>query len=190
MKVRKKPSTSLFPCPVVMVSCVGLSGKPNIITLAWAGTVCSNPPIVGIGINPKRYSFGLVEESGEFVVNIPTRNIVKEVDFCGTTSGRDVDKFSETRLTPQPAQKVKPPLILECPIIIECVVSNKILLGSHQLFLGEVVLVHSDESVLDEKGEINNRKFAPIVYNRREYWSLRGKIGVHGFSKKAFNPAR
>jgi flavin reductase (DIM6/NTAB) family NADH-FMN oxidoreductase RutF len=189
MKVSKSPYTALFPSPVILVTCVEQSGKPNIITLAWAGTVCSDPPMVGIGINPKRYSSGLIETSGEFVVNIPTRSILKEVDFCGAVSGRDINKFSETGLTPQPAEKVKPPLIQECPVNIECIVRKKITLGSHQLFLGEVVLVHVDENILNEKGEINYSKAAPIVYNRREYWSLRGKIGSHGFSKQVFKPS-
>jgi len=187
MKVCTKLSTALFPCPVVMVSCIGLSGKPNIITLAWVGTVCSNPPMVGIGINPKRYSFRLIEETGEFVVNIPTKSIVKEVDFCGTVSGREVDKFTETRLTPYPSIKVRPPLIQECPINMECVLRNRILLGSHQLFIGEVILVHADENILDERGDINNTKIVPIAYNRREYWNLGERIGVHGFSKKPYD---
>jgi flavin reductase (DIM6/NTAB) family NADH-FMN oxidoreductase RutF len=189
MKVSKNPYTALFPCPVVLVTCSEPSGKPNIITLAWAGTVCSDPPTVSIGVNPKRYSSGLIEASGEFVVNIPTRSILLEVDFCGSVSGRDVDKFAETGLTPQPAEKVKPPLIQECPVNIECTVRKKILLGSHQLFLGEVVAVHVDENILNEKGEINYSKAAPFVYNRREYWSLRSKIGRHGFSRRAFKPS-
>lgn len=189
MKVSKNPYTALFPCPIVLVTCVDLNGKPNIITLAWAGTVCSDPPTLALGINPKRYSCGLIEASGEFVVNIPTRSILKETDFCGVTSGRDVDKFSETGLTPQPAEKVKPPLIQECPVNIECIVRKKISLGSHQLFLGEVVLVHVDENILNEKGEINYSKAAPFVYNRREYWSLRSKIGTQGFSKQALKPS-
>lgn len=107
MKVNKSPYTALFPCPVVLVTCVGSNGKPNIITLAWAGTVCSDPPTVALGINPKRYSFELIEASGEFVVNIPTRSILKETDFCGVTSGRDINKFSETGLTPESAQRSK-----------------------------------------------------------------------------------
>lgn len=173
----------MFPCPVVLVTCVDSKGKPNIITLAWAGTVCSDPPTLGLGIRPHRYSYGLIEASGEFVVNIPTKEILREADFCGTVSGRDVDKFSATGLTPEPAEKVKPPLIRECPVNIECVVREKIPLGSHHLFLGEVVSVHVDQDILNDEGGVDFTKVAPFVYNQREYWSLHQKIGVHGFSK-------
>jgi len=174
----------LFPCPVVLVTCVDHTGKPNIITLAWAGVACSDPPMLGLGIRPHRYSYGLIEESGEFVVNIPTKKILKETDFCGIVSGKDVDKFSETGLTPEPAEKVKPPLIRQCPVNIECVVKKKIPLGVHHLFLGEVVLVHVDQDILNEKGRIDFTKVSPFVYNHDEYWSLYQKIGIHGFSKQ------
>jgi len=184
MKVSKNPYNALFPCPVVLVTSVNSSGKPNIITLAWAGTVCSEPPMIGLGINPKRYSYTLIDESGEFVVNIPTTSILKSTDLCGTVSGRDVDKFAETGLSPEPSEKVKPPLIKECPVNIECAVKNKIPLGSHHLFLGEVVLVHVDEELLNSSGRIDFTKAAPFVYSMREYWNLKHKIGIHGLSKQ------
>ena len=183
MKVKKSPWTALFPCPVALVTCIDSNRKPNIITLAWVGVVCSDPPTLGLGIRPHRYSYGLIEDSGEFVVNIPTVEILKEADFCGMVSGRDVDKFSETGLTPEPAEKVKPPLIRECPVNIECVVKKKVPLGVHDLFLGEIVRVHVDQDILNEKGRIDFTKVAPFVYNQGEYWSLHRKIGVHGFSK-------
>ena len=184
MKVRKSPWTALFPCPVVLVTCVDSDGKPNIITLAWAGVVCSDPPVLGLGIRPHRHSYGLIEDAGEFVVNIPTTEILEETDFCGMVSGRDVDKFSETGLTAEPAKEVKPPLIRECPVNIECVLKKKIPLGVHHLFLGEVVRVHVDQTVLDKNGRIDFTKVSPFVYNQGEYWSLYQKIGVHGFSKQ------
>ena len=184
LKVEKSPWTALFPCPVVLVTCVDSNGKPNIITLAWAGVVCSDPPMLGLGIRPQRYSYGLIEASREFVVNVPTVEILRETDFCGVVSGKDVDKFSETGLTAEPAEKVKPPLIRECPVNIECIVKEKIPLGVHHLFLGEVVSVHVDQGVLDEKGRIDFSKVSPFVYNQGEYWSLHRKIGVHGFSKQ------
>jgi len=184
MKVKKSPWTALFPCPVVLVTCVDSSGKPNIITLAWVGVACSDPPMLGLGIRPHRHSYGIIEASGEFVVNIPTVEILKETDFCGVVSGKDVDKFSETRLTAEPAEKVKPPLIKECPVNIECVVRQKIPLGVHHLFIGEVVCGHVDQDVLDEKGRIDFSKVSPFVYNQGEYWNLHQKIGVHGFSKQ------
>jgi flavin reductase (DIM6/NTAB) family NADH-FMN oxidoreductase RutF len=184
MKVTKSPRTALFPCPVVLVTCVDAEGKPNIITLAWAGVACSNPPILGIGIRPSRYSYRLIEQSGEFAVNIPTTEYVKETDFCGSSSGEIVDKFSETGLTPEPSERIKPPIIKECPVNIECFVKNRIQLGSHHLFLGEVVGVHIDEEILDEKGRIDFDKVTPFVFNNGEYWRLKGKIGEIGLSKK------
>ena len=184
MKITKNPYTALYPCPVVLVTCVGSDGKPNIITLAWVGTLCSDPPTLGLGIRPQRYSYGLIEESGEFVVNIPTAEILEETDFCGIVSGKEVDKFSESGLSLEPAEKVKPPLIRECPVNIECVVREKVTLGSHCLFLGEIVLVHVDQAIMNEEGGIDFRKAAPFVYNRREYWTLHQKIGVHGLSKR------
>lgn len=184
MKVKKSPWTALFPCPVVLVTCVDSQGKPNIITLAWVGTVCSDPPMLGLGIRPHRYSYKLIEGSGEFVVNIPTVEILREVDFCGTVSGKDVDKFSETGLSPEPAEKVKPPLIRECPVNIECVLKEKIPLGVHHLFIGEIIRVHIDQEVLNERGRIDFAKVSPFVYNQGEYWSLNQKIGLHGFSKR------
>jgi flavin reductase (DIM6/NTAB) family NADH-FMN oxidoreductase RutF len=184
MKVKKSPWTALFPCPVVLVTCVDSNGKPNIITLAWAGTLSSDPPIIGLGIRPHRYSCRLLENSGEFVANIPTENILRETDFCGMVSGENIDKFYETGLTPETAEKVKPPLIRECPVNIECVVKQKIPLGTHQLFIGEIVRVHVNHGILNEKGGIDFTKVAPFVYNQGEYWNLHQKIGVYGFSKK------
>jgi len=184
MKVKKAPRTALFPCPVVLVTSVGSEGKPNIITLAWAGIVCSDPPTLSVGIRPHRHSYRLIEESGEFVVNIPTTEILEQTDFCGVVSGKDVDKFSATGLTPEPAEEVRPPLIRECPVNIECTVKRKIPLGVHHLFLGEVVCVHTDEEILDEEEKIDFTKVSPFVYNQGEYWSLNKKVGVHGFTEK------
>ena len=184
MKVKKKPWAALFPCPVVLVTSVNSEGKPNIITLAWAGVVCSDPPTLGLGIRPPRYSYRLIEDAGEFVVNLPTVNILKEVDFCGTVSGKAVDKFSETELTPEPAEHVKPPLIRECPVNLECILKQKIPIGVHSLFLGEIVAVHVDEDILDENGKLDFTKVAPFVYNPGEYWSLHQRIRIGGFSKE------
>ncbi len=184
MKVTKSPWAALFPCPVVLVTCVDSGGKPNIVTLAWVGTVCSDPPTLGLGIRPTRYSHKLIEDCGEFVVNVPNEDILRDVDFCGMVSGQEVDKFSETGLTPQPAEKVKPPLIRECPVNMECVVKRKLPLGTHHLFLGEIVHVHVDEDILNENDEIDFTRVAPFVYNDGEYWTLHKKIGIYGFSKK------
>jgi flavin reductase (DIM6/NTAB) family NADH-FMN oxidoreductase RutF len=186
MKVPQNPWAALFPCPVVLVSCVDANGRPNIITIAWAGIVCSNPPTLGLGIRPHRYSYRLIEESGEYVVNIPTTNMLKEVDFCGVVSGQELEKFDQAGLTPSSAEKVQPPLIRECPVNLECTLKEKITLGSHDLFLGEVLAVHVDQEFLNDKGKVDFSKLAPFVYNQGEYWSLNQRIGTYGFSKKVF----
>ena len=185
MKIQKGAFTALFPCPVVLVSCVDSTGNPNIITLAWAGTVCSEPPMVGVSIRPTRFSYQLIKDSKEFVVNIPPTRFIKETDYCGVASGKDVDKFSETKFTPEKAQKVKVPMIQECPVNLECVLTDTIPLGAHDLFLGEVVQVHIDENVLDEKGKIDFSKVDPFVYNVGEYWDLNKKVGTYGFSQRS-----
>jgi flavin reductase (DIM6/NTAB) family NADH-FMN oxidoreductase RutF len=184
MKIKKKTYTALFPCPVVLVTCVDSTGKANIITLAWAGTACSEPPTIALGIRPTRYSHKLITNTKEFVVNIPTSKILKETDYCGVTSGKDIDKFSETKLTQEPADKVKPPLIRECPVNMECILKDRISLGTHDLFLGEIVQVHVDQQILDEKGNIDFTKADPFTYNQGEYWSLNKKIGTYGFTKQ------
>lgn len=184
MKIKKDPWTALFPCPVVLVTCVDKDGNPNIITLAWVGTVCSEPPIIGLGIRPKRYSYDLIKNSKQFVVNIPTKNILKESDYCGITSGKNVEKFSATKLTQQKAELVKAPLIKECPVNIECRLKEILQLGVHDLFLGEIVQVHVDDQILDDKGTIDFKKADPFIFNQGEYWSIDKKIGIYGFSKK------
>ncbi|MGD9130119.1 MAG: flavin reductase family protein [Candidatus Bathyarchaeota archaeon] len=184
MKIKKNPYTALFPCPVVLVTCVDSKGAPNIITLAWAGTVCSEPPTVGLGIRPSRHSHKLIENSREFVVNIPPAKILRETDYCGVTSGRDADKFSETKLTPEQADKVESPLIRECPVNMECKLKDVIPLGAHDLFLGEIVQIHINKDILDDKGHIDFKKANPFVFNVGEYWSLHKKIGTYGYSKR------
>jgi flavin reductase (DIM6/NTAB) family NADH-FMN oxidoreductase RutF len=182
MKLKKNSWAALFPCPVVLVTCINSNNIPNIITLAWAGIVCSDPPTIGLSIRPHRYSNKLIEVSGELVVNIPSEGILKAVDFCGMVTGKNIDKFSESGLTQEPAEKVKPPLIKECPVNIECLVKNKVPLGVHDLFLSQVVRVHIDQNILNKDDRIDFTKTSPIVYNQGEYWSLHKRIGVHGFS--------
>jgi flavin reductase (DIM6/NTAB) family NADH-FMN oxidoreductase RutF len=137
-----------------------------------------------LGIRPSRYSHKLIENSKEFVVNIPPAKIVKETDYCGVTSGKDVDKFAETKLTPEPADKVKAPLIRECPVNMECKLKSTVPLGAHDLFIGEIVQVHIDQEILDEKGHIDFKKADPFTYNQGEYWSLNKKIGTYGYTKQ------
>lgn len=175
----------LFPTPVVLVTCVDETEKPNIITLAWAGVVNSDPPMIGISIRPERYSHDCVKRSKEFVVNLPSTEMVRKVDACGVLSGKEVDKFVAMGWKPVPAQKVKTPLIDECPVQMECRVREIISLGSHDLFLGEVVALHVKEEIQKEKGRIDISKALSVVYcpGANEYWNLGQCIGHYGFTK-------
>ena len=175
----------LFPSPVVLVTSVDEAGKPNIITLAWAGTINSEPPMIGISIRPGRYSHASVKGSKEFVVNLPTEEMIRKVDACGVVSGRETDKFSSMGLKPVPAEKVKPPLIDECVVQMECQVKQIIPLGSHDLFLGQIVALHVKEEIQKEKGRIDIAKALPFAFcpGANEYWSLGKCIGHYGFTK-------
>ena len=179
------PTTMLFPTPVVLVTSVDEKGKPNIITLAWVGVVNSEPPMIGISIRPNRYSHSCVKRSKEFVVNLPSEEMVRKVDACGMLSGKETDKFVSMGWKPIPAQKVKPPLIEECSVQMECEVKEVISLGSHDLFLGKIVALHVKEEVQNEKGRIDITKALPMVYcpGANEYWNLGECIGRHGFTK-------
>ncbi len=180
-KLELSPSEALYPVPVVLVSC-GSRDRANIITIAWCGVACSKPPIVSISIRPSRYSNGIIRETCDFVINIPSRKLLKETDICGTVSGRDKDKFGLCGFTKSDPSIVKSPMIKECPTNIECKVTQILSLGTHDMFLGEVVKVHHETSILGKEGKANYFKAAPIVYNQGEYWSLGKRIGRYGFS--------
>ncbi len=182
-KVVKKPFVALRPVPVVLVSC-GHGERANIITIAWTGILCSNPPQVGIGVRPDRYSHGLIRETEEFVLNIPDQGMLEEVEYCGFISGRDVDKFATQGLTPAPGSAVQTPIIAECPINLECHLVHAISLGSHDLFIGEVVAVQLSQEVLDEKGRVDNDKVRPILFTGDGYWGLGGFLGRYGFRQR------
>jgi flavin reductase (DIM6/NTAB) family NADH-FMN oxidoreductase RutF len=179
------PTPMLFPTPVVLVTCVNEAGKPNIITLAWAGVVNSDPPMVGISIRLERYSHSLIRKMRQFVVNLPTEEMVRKVDSCGVLSGKDTDKFAAMGWKPVPAKKVTPPLIDECPVQLECQVKEVLSLGSHDLFLGEIVAVHVKEEVQKENGRIDISKALPLVFcpGANEYWNLGKILGHYGFTK-------
>ena len=147
-----KPGNMLYPVPAVMVSCQREGGKPNIITVAWAGTICSDPAMLSISVRKNRYSYDIIKETKEFVVNLTTKQLCRATDYCGVRSGRDVDKFKEMHLTPQPSEKVKAPGIAESPVNIECRVTQVLELGTHDMFLAEVVAVRVDDDYMDEKG--------------------------------------
>ena len=180
-----KPTSALLVTPVALVTCRDEEARPNIITLAWVGVANSDPPMISIAIRPQRHSYGVIKKTGEFTANLPSARILKETDFCGVVSGSKVDKFAAARLTPSPADKVKAPLIKECPVNLECRVQQVIPLGSHDLFLGEVVAAHVDTEIQDEKGRIDmaKAKFFTFGAGAAEYWSLGEKIGGYGFTK-------
>lgn len=184
MKVTQKPSTALFPVPAVLVTSQMGEGTPNIITIAWTGVMNSVPPMVYIGVQPQRHSYGLLKESGEYVINIPSVDQSKVVDYCGIVSGKNVDKFKETGLTPVSSTHVKPPLIEECPVNIECRVAQTVSLGSHDVFIAEVLAVHYSENVLNENGQPDVGKIKPYSFCLGEYRSIAEKIGTFGYSKK------
>ncbi len=184
-KITKNPSTALFPVPVVLVTSCLDEGEPNILTIAWTGIMSSEPPVVYISVRPTgRHSHRLIKESGEFVINIPSAAQVEAVDYCGTVSGGEVNKFKETGLTPMPASHVRAPLIAQCPVNVECRVRQIIPLGSHDVFLGDVLAVHYNEDILDEKGRPDFELIKPYGYCSREYRLITKKIGHYGYSKK------
>lgn len=177
-----KPGNMLYPVPAVMVTVQDAEGKSNIITIAWTGTVCTNPPMLYISVRPERYSYRMLEETGEFVVNMTTKKLAKAADYCGVRSGRDVDKWKETGLTPEKAQAVSVPLIAESPVNIECRVKDVLKLGSHHMFLAEVLAVDVDESLLDMGGRLALEKAEPVVYSHGEYYGLSELMGTFGWS--------
>lgn len=183
-----KPGNMLYPLPVVMVSMADRDGKQNIITIAWAGTVCTNPPMLSISVRPERYSYPILKETGEFVVNLTTRELAFATDYCGVKSGRDVDKFKELGLTAKKADIVRAPLIGESPTNIECCVKSIQPLGSHDLFLAEVLAVHADEKYMDRQRKFHLEKADPIVYCHGAYLSCGEQLGTFGYSVAKKNP--
>lgn len=177
-----KPGNMVYPLPVVMVTVSDGQGTDNIITAAWTGTVCTNPPMVYVSIRPERYSYHMIENTGEFAINLSSESLVYATDFCGVRSGRDCDKFKEMNLTKEKAEKICVPLIKESPINIECKVRKVEKLGSHHMFLADVVAVHADEAYMNEKGKFELNLASPIVYSHGEYYSLKEKVGSFGYS--------
>lgn len=177
-----KAGNMLYPLPVVMVSTADQQGHDNIITVAWAGTICTNPPMVSISVRPERFSHHMLVETKEFVINLTTEALAYATDYCGVKSGEDVDKFKEMKLTRGKADFVKAPLIMEAPVSIECRVEEVKQLGSHDLFLAKVLAVHVDEAYMDKKGKFELENAKPIVYSHGTYFSLGKKIGTFGYS--------
>jgi len=174
-------STQLAPVPVVLVGC-GKEGSYNLITIAWAGTICSKPPMLSISVRPERHSYGLIRESGEFTVNLPTVDLIHATDYCGVVSGKDVDKFKETGLTPLPGSRVAAPLVAECPLGLECKVTQTIELGSHTLFLAEIVAVQVSEEFVTSEGRLALEKAGLAAYVHGHYFEVGKAIGHFGYS--------
>ncbi len=179
-----KPGNMLNPVPAVMVSVTDKEGKSNIITVAWAGTVCTNPPMVSISVRPSRYSYQILEETGEFVINLTNESLVKACDYCGVVSGRDVDKFAKTGLTPIPMEHVHAMGIDESPVNMECKITEKRELGSHTMFIAEIVGVTVDDQYMDENGKFHINESGLVMYSHGEYFALGKKLGKFGYSVK------
>ena len=177
-----KPGNMLYPLPAVLVSVTDGQGNDNVFTVAWTGTICSDPPMVSISVRPSRYSYQMIKDTKEFVINLTTEELAFATDFCGVRSGRDVDKFKEMNLTRLPAEKVKAPLIAESPVHIECRVTQEIPLGSHVMFLAVVEAVSVNDAYMDENNTFHLSKAKPIVYSHGEYYSLNHVLGTFGFS--------
>ena len=179
-----KAGNMVYPLPAVMVSCQRPGEKANIITVAWTGTVCTNPAMLYISVRPERYSYDIIRETGEFVVNLTTEKLAKATDFCGVRSGRDVDKFKEMNLTEEASVQIQAPCIAQCPVNIECRVKEVLELGSHHMFLAEVLQVHVDEAYIDEKGKFHLNDTGLMAYSHGEYKALGERLGTFGYSVK------
>lgn len=177
-----KAGNMVYPLPAVMVSCKRPGEKANILTVAWTGTICTNPAMLYISVRPERYSYPIIRETGEFVVNLTTEELAKATDICGVRSGKDMDKFAELNLTEEPSQFIQAPGIAQSPVNIECKVSEVRELGSHHMFLAEVLAVHVDEKYLDEQGKFHLNDTGLMAYSHGEYRSLGEMIGTFGYS--------
>lgn len=183
-KIQWKPGNMVYPLPAVMVSCADKEGSSNIITVAWTGTVCTNPPMAYISVRPERHSYQMIRETGEFVINLTTTELAYATDFCGVRSGRDVDKFSEMKLTKEQGSVVAVPMIAESPVNIECKVREVQELGSHHMFLADVVAVHVDDQYMDEKQKFELGMAGLLAYSHGEYYNLGKQVGTFGYSVK------
>ena len=188
MKKQISPGAHLSPVPAVLVSC-GSVEKPNLLTIAWVGTVCTHPAMVSISVRPERFSYPLIKESGEFVINLPGESMVRTLDFCGVRSGRNTDKFAVCGLTAVPAAGVSAPAVAECPVSFSCKVKEVIPLGSHDLFLAEIVAIEAEDWLFEESGRLALEKMGMVAYAHGEYFSLGEKLGSFGYSVRKKKPA-
>ena len=177
-----KPGTIIYPLPAVMVSCGETPEEQNIITIAWTGTINSDPPMCYISVRPGRHSYDIIKRTGEYVINLTTEKLAKATDWCGCRSGRKYNKWKEMNLTPAAARIVKAPIIEESPVNIECVVKDIVELGSHHMFISEVVSVSVDDQYLNENGAFSFSKANPLVYSHGHYFGIGSKVGKFGWS--------
>ena len=177
-----KPGNMLYPVPAVLVSCRDKEGNDNVLTVAWAGTICSDPAMLSISVRKERHSHPMIMETGEFVVNLTTRELLEATDYCGVKSGRDEDKFATMNLTKGEAEKVNVPIIMESPVNIECKVKQVLELGSHDMFIAEVVNVQVSDEYLDEKGTFHLSNADLLAYSHGRYYSLGEELGTFGYS--------
>ena len=183
-KIDFKPGNMLYPLPAVLVTVADKQGKSNIFTVAWAGTVCTNPPMVSISVRKERFSHAMLLETGEFVINLTTEKLVYATDYCGVKSGRDVEKCKELGLHLLPGKEVKVPRLAESPVNIECRVEQTLRLGTHDMYVARVVAVHADRRYMDKKGKFWLDKADLMAYSHGSYYTLGEKIGTFGYSVK------
>lgn len=189
-KAHWKPGNLVVPAPAALVSCAGTDGKPNLITLAWCGNINSEPPMLSVSIRPERHSHRIIMETGEFVLNIPSLDLARSVDYCGVTSGRDCDKFAATQLTPIAMAGVSCPAVEECPINIACRIAERIRLGSHDLFLARIVGVSVHADLMDADGRFRIEAANLLCYAHGHYFSLGDRLGYFGWSARKRKAAR
>lgn len=185
-KINFKPGNMLYPLPAVLISC-GSGENTNLLTVAWIGTVCTNPPMVSISVRPERHSYPLIKESGEFVINLTTKDLVYATDYCGVRSGKDVNKWKECKLTPVPADTVSCPLVAESPVNIECQVTEIKELGSHHMIIANVTAVHADDKYMDEKNTFHLNDSDLLAYSHGTYFTLGEALGTFGYSIRKKN---
>lgn len=182
-KIKWKAGTMLAPVPPALVSC-SVGEHDNLITVGWTGIICTDPAKTYISLRPERYSHEIIKKSGEFVINLPSAHIIRSIDFCGVRSGRTVDKFKECRLTKEKATEVSCPMVAESPISLECRVTDVIKLGTHDMFMADIVAVNVDERYVDEKGKLRIEQCSLAAYAHGSYFALGKKIGSFGYSVK------
>jgi flavin reductase (DIM6/NTAB) family NADH-FMN oxidoreductase RutF len=183
MKTDFKPGTMVYPVPAVLVSCGSEPSEYNLITVAWTGTVCTNPPMCYISIRPERHSYGIISRTGEFVINLTTIELAKKTDWCGVRSGRDFNKFEEMKLTPGPAKTIQAPILMESPVNIECKVTEIKELGCHHMFLAEVTHIQVNSNLIHpESGKLNLLDSSLITYVHGNYCVVGKKLGTFGYS--------